>query len=129
MSDYAEHPELPPARTEKRDVSPKAVMIGLVLVMIVAGLLALLSYWLYPTSLRDTGRPLTTGQFPAPRLQSHTAPDMAAFYAEEMTQLHGVGWVDRAHGIVHMPIEDAIRAIAAHGIPDWPTKPAARITR
>ena len=129
MSDYAEHPELPPARKEPKDVSPRAVIIGLVLVMLVACLLALVSVWLYPSSLRDTGAPLHASQFPSPRLQARPAPDMAVFYAEETKRLHSAGWVDRAQGVVHIPIEDAMRAVAGRGIPDWPKTPPARITR
>jgi amino acid transporter len=129
MSDYAEHPELPPARTEKTDVSPRAIIIGLVLVTVVAGLLALLCIWLFPTALKDSRARVGAAEFPAPRLQATPAPDMATFYAEEMQRLHGAGWVDRAQGIVHIPIEDAMRAIAARGIPDWPKTAPARITR
>jgi hypothetical protein len=46
---------------------------------------------------------------------------MAAFYAEEMQHLNSLGWVNRASGIVHIPIEQAMRETVQRGIPDWPT--------
>ena len=33
---------------------------------------------------------------------------------------NGTGWIDKAHGIVHIPIADAMRQVAQEGIPGWP---------
>jgi hypothetical protein len=43
-----------------------------------------------------------------PRLQSAPQPELAAYRAEKDRQLHGIGWVDRARGIAHIPIDDAM---------------------
>lgn len=64
--------------------------------------------------------------FPAPALQSSPRADMAAFLQAELTRLNGTGWVDRAHGIVHIPIADAMRRVAEDGIAGWPTPREAR---
>ena len=45
---------------------------------------------------------------------------MARFYREEMQWLNGTGWVDKAHGIAHIPIADAMRKVAQENIPGWP---------
>jgi hypothetical protein len=37
--------------------------------------------------------------------------------ADELSRLNGYGWVDRAAGIAHIPIERAIEIVAASGLP------------
>jgi hypothetical protein len=58
--------------------------------------------------------------YPAPKLQSDPTTDLRLFTAQELSRLNSTGWADKSHGIVHIPIDDAMRRIAAHGIPDWP---------
>ena len=55
-----------------------------------------------------------------PRLQIDAAADLAAHRAAARRALTTYGWVDRARGIVRVPIDQAMRDIAAAGIPDWP---------
>jgi len=57
---------------------------------------------------------------PEPRLQTDPNADLAHFNAEAAARLAGYGYVDRANGIVHIPIDEAMKQIAAQGIPDWP---------
>jgi hypothetical protein len=45
---------------------------------------------------------------------------MGAFGAREQQWLTRYGWVDRGHGVVHIPIEQAMGAVARDGIPNWP---------
>jgi hypothetical protein len=54
-------------------------------------------------------------------LQSDPGADWRAFHAEEMRRLNSVGWQDRAAQTVHIPIDQAMRAVAAEGIQGWPT--------
>ena len=80
--------------------------------------------WLYPGAQTDKILlPATNETFPAPRLQPDAAADMARFRAEQLQQLNGAYWLDRERRRVHMPIADAMRDVAARGIPDWPTAP------
>jgi hypothetical protein len=129
MSDYAEHPELPPAGRELQDVGPRPIIIGLLLVVFVSLLLAGLSLWMFPTALRDRPANVGVNEFPLPRLQPNTPLDMSRLYAEEMKRLHGTGWVDRTKGLVHIPIDDAMALVAARGIADWPKQPPNGISR
>jgi hypothetical protein len=128
MSDYAEH-DLPKAQHEPRDVGSRTIFLGLSGILATLLLLAGLAVWLYPRSLTDKTitRPLPDPA--APRLQQSPAADMRAFYAREIKELNSVGWVDRAHGIVHMPIDEAMRLVAKEGIPDWPTTPHEQAQR
>lgn len=54
---------------------------------------------------------------PEPRLQTSPADDMAALRARDLAILQTYGWVDRAHGIVRVPIDEAKKRILAKGLP------------
>jgi hypothetical protein len=60
------------------------------------------------------------GESATPRLQIDPAADLAAHRASEQSQLMSYGWVDRRQGVVHIPVDQAMRDIAAAGIKDWP---------
>lgn len=42
---------------------------------------------------------------------------LANWKAEKSTHLNGYGWVDRAKGVAHMPIEKAMDAVATGALP------------
>ncbi len=46
--------------------------------------------------------------------------DLKDFRAVEDHHLNNVGWIDPAKGIVHIPISDAIDAVAKQGLPSKP---------
>lgn len=121
MSEYLEHPELPPAQHEEADVTPRQLLMLLAAFAAMLVLATGLVWWIYPSSLDDTAGRVSAPDFPLPRLQPDPRNDMSAFYEAEMRVLHGTGWVDRARGIVHVPIEQAMATVARRGIPDWPT--------
>lgn len=123
MSDYAEHPELPPAEREGWDVPPRRIAIGLVLVALVLVLTGLLVWWLFPASLADKTVQGRVPAYPAPALQADPRADMAAYFRREMQRLNGVWWIDREKGGVHVPIGTAMRRVATEGIADWPARP------
>ena len=54
---------------------------------------------------------------PAPRLQVWPKVELKDFKAREAHHLENYGYVDAAKGIVHIPIEDAIDAVAKQGLP------------
>ncbi len=118
----SEPADLPPARPDTGDVALRPMLIGGAAVLMVLAVLGGLTGWLYP-SARDPHVVRTTQlpQFPAPALQADPAADMRKFRAEQLRQLNGVWWVNRTAGTVHQPIGDAMRKLAAAGIPDWPT--------
>jgi hypothetical protein len=111
---------LPPARHERADATARAALIAFPAVL--AGLLlsVLLVWWIFPGTATDRRLPSPIPNEPAPRLQSDRAADMQRFRAAELARLNSLGWDDRAKGIGHIPIDDAMRRIAAAGIPDWP---------
>lgn len=74
---------------------------------------------IYRTALGDANRQLTIKP-PAPNLQLDPPADLATLNAREDTQLESYGWVDRDKGIAHIPLAQAMKDIAARGIPDFP---------
>ena len=122
MSEYAEHPNLPPAEHAGNDVSPRFIAVFLAGIGVTLMLVTLLVWWIYPRSMRDKVIAGRAVDFPQPELQPSPRLDMAQFFAQEMAYLHGTGWVDQAAGTVHIPIQQAMQKLARDGIPDWPTR-------
>ena len=48
-----------------------------------------------------------------PRLQDLPAGDLAQYRREKSAELESYGWVDRSRGVVRVPIEQAMRELAA----------------
>jgi hypothetical protein len=117
---------LAPARHETSDVGPAFIWIGVPLVLVTVLVLALLVLWLYSKTLNDQGSVPVLPQFPNPQLQPSSRESMARFYAEELQQLNGTGWIDKAKGTVHIPIGTAMGKITEEGIPGWPAPQGKR---
>ncbi len=77
--------------------------------------------WAYPQSLSDVSRRLEVRP-PAPELQVSPQQDLASFRAREDKLLHSYYWVDRQKGMVHIPIEQAMKKLADQGIAGFPRK-------
>ena len=75
---------------------------------------------IYPGIVVDRRLPGPAPHYPDPQLQVDPARDLRRFVANEMAKLNSSGWIDQAHGIAHIPIDEAMRRIAHDGIPDWP---------
>jgi hypothetical protein len=58
---------------------------------------------------------------PLPHLEHAPAETLTAVRRHEQQLLESLGWVDRAHGIARIPIEDAMRLLAEQG---WPAPDA-----
>jgi hypothetical protein len=111
---------------EPNDVGGNFIWAGAMLVLGMAVALALLVLWLFPTAITDRTLHLPLPLYPDPQLQPSAREDMAKFHSQEMQSLNSTGWVDKARGIVHIPIADAMRKVAKEGIPGWPPPPEAR---
>ena len=65
--------------------------------------------------------PLASGQQatkpPAPQLQQYPDREMTAFRATDEGTLESYGWIDKAAGRVHIPIDEAIRLTLERGLP------------
>lgn len=59
-------------------------------------------------------------KFPQPRLEKNERLEINDFRLEEERTLNSYGWVDEKAGIVHIPIERAMRLIAERGLPVSP---------
>jgi hypothetical protein len=75
--------------------------------------------WAFPNSLPDVSRKLTI-EPPPPRQQVAPPMDLARYLAEQKLKLDTYYWIDRDHGIVHIPIEEAMKRVAEHGIDGFP---------
>ena len=66
---------------------------------------------------------------PEPRLQPAPQPERAAYFAEKARRTGSYGWVDREAGIARIPLEQAMRLLAARapktGAPASPAQPPA----
>ena len=110
---------------EKEDANTRLIIrsgIGLALFTLVASALVLFLFrWFGERAMRGDAPPppmarMDPGRLPpAPRLQTLPTQDLDAARAEEDRTLTTYGWVDEGAGIVHIPIEEAMRRLAARG--------------
>ncbi|HTW51688.1 MAG TPA: hypothetical protein VME45_07320 [Stellaceae bacterium] len=75
--------------------------------------------FIYPSSVSGPSD-APRGQSAKPALQINAPADLVAHRAVEQQQLRSYGWVDRQAGVVRIPIDRAMRDVAASGIRDWP---------
>ena len=94
-------------------------LLGVLLFLIVAPLVLMRAY---PGALSDVRRGPSV-EPPAPRLQISPPQDLADFQAEEQQRLDGYYWIDKQRGIVHIPIDRAMKKIAEQGIAGFPKGP------
>ena len=73
----------------------------------------------YPKALPDVDRTLRIAP-PGPRLQTDAARDLQRFRADEERRLNSYYWIDKQKRIVHIPIEQAMKKLAATGAPGFP---------
>jgi hypothetical protein len=115
---------IPDARHEHTDIGEKFIWGAAASMGALLALCALIAFRLYPhlplNGMLQGPLPL----YPEPRLQSSPPTDMARFHAQELQKLNGSGWIDQAHGVMHIPIAQAMREVAAQGIAGWPAAPA-----
>lgn len=69
----------------------------------------------FPTMRAPKNYPSLT--YPPPQLQHASGEQLKAFRAEQEEELNSYGWVDQAHGTVHIPIERAMDLLAEGGLP------------
>ena len=74
-------------------------------------------------------RQASESPFPEPSLQTEPHEDLKRFQLEQRMALAGYGWVDRSRAIARIPIDEAMRIIAARGDhaldpPEAPPNPA-----
>ena len=60
-----------------------------------------------------------------PKLVTSEPRVLADFRAQEQALLTGYGWVEKDKGLARIPIDEAMRIVAEHGLPKWEAPPAA----
>jgi hypothetical protein len=113
MAETDRHPE-------SADVWPRALLffVGGLLVFIAAS--ALVLQLIFDTKpFPELPTPADTGNAASPALQRHPEADLTALRRKEAKDLSALRWVDRTNGIAQIPIVDAMRLLAKHGLPDW----------
>jgi hypothetical protein len=88
-----------------------AVFSFLAFVALSMGGLMLYYRWLVPGNLHVVPKPV-----PEPTLQISPQEDLGRFQREQRAALDGFTWVDRGREIARIPIEDAMRVVAARGV-------------
>jgi len=112
---------------ETRDVNIRVIaLFALSFAVVLAGSLALVA-WVFnilhvtPAGQGLRGAPIavTPPYPPGPRLQTSPGRDLQELLRAEDAQLQSYGWVDRALGIVRMPIDRAMERVVERGLPSW----------
>ena len=94
------------------------IYLGTFVFLVIAPLVLM---WTYPTAVSDVSRKLVV-QPPSPELQVNPQQDLANFRAQENKLLNTYYWVDKHKGIVHIPIDQAMKKLARSGIDRFPKK-------
>lgn len=105
---------------EREDWNLAIVAIAAILAFALVLLIPLILRGAYPEAVSDVNRKQVAVP-PSPMLQTDPATDLRDFRAEEEARLNSYGWVDRDHGIVHIPITEAMKKIVEKGAPDFPS--------
>ncbi len=61
--------------------------------------------------------PVDTSSFKEPVLQIDPVADLNAYQTEQQELLNSYGWVDKATGVAHIPIDRAIDLTIQQGLP------------
>jgi hypothetical protein len=92
------------------------IYIGLLVLLVISSFVLIAAY---PTSMPDVDRTLRIAP-PGPRLQTEPASDLRAFRADEAKRLNTYYWIDKQKGVVHIPIQEAMKKVAKTGLPGFP---------
>ena len=115
---------IPTPGYETRDLTPRAIATFLVVLAVTIVGVLLVSMWIYNYSASRLARtealssPLAKPAAPPePRLQVSALKDMQEFRATEDATLKTYGWVDRATGVVRIPVDRAMQLLSERGLP------------
>ncbi len=92
------------------------VLLGTFIFLVIAPFVLM---GVFPRAVSDVSRALTVER-PQPRLQTDPSEDLEKFLVDEDKRLNTYYWIDKKKGIVHIPIEQAMRELADEGIDGFP---------
>ena len=112
---------------EASDVNVRAILAFVVVLFATAVVVHVAIWGLFVFFERNLERttpmeyPLSVSQGsrvpPEPRLQTTPREDLRELRVEEDQRLQSYGWVDRNGGVVHIPIDEAMRLTIERGLP------------
>ena len=114
-----------PGGHETSDVTAAPVVgAGIILLVFVSAVTLAVWFFMHAVAEPLVG-PAAKGVEPEP---AAPAPDSAAYPIEDWRgvaaaardQIENVGWVDQAHGVVHIPIDHAMQLIVQRQLPTRP---------
>ena len=119
-------PTPPDAEYEHTDIDPGIAgkfALWLAIAMVLSGGIVYGTFWLFEGRTQAWNTeiqqfPLAAGQLkepPTPRLQTQPFKDVWQLKQSQVEKLTSYGWVDQGTGVVHIPIEEAMRIIAERG--------------
>ena len=111
--------ENPTTAFEPTDWSLRPVALLYVAIPVLLVVSCFVLIWAYPNALPDVDRTLHMAP-PGPRLQTDAQGDLQRFRADQEGRLNTYYWIDKDKGIVHIPIEQAMKKLAATGAPGFP---------
>ena len=111
------------AEYEHTDIEPgiaSKFAVWLAIAMVISGGIVYGTFWLFEGreqswSAEAQQFPLAAGRVkepPPPRLQTQPFKDAYLLNQEQLQKLSSFGWVDQSSGVVHIPIEEAMRIVA-----------------
>jgi hypothetical protein len=92
------------------------ILVAIFIILVISPFVMIAAF---PTTPADVNRKLTV-EPPQPRLQTDPSEDLVQFRAEEEKRLNGYYWIDKKKGIVHIPIDQAMKEVAGEGIDGFP---------
>jgi hypothetical protein len=118
--EYAATP--PDSEYEHTDIEPAIAgrfAVWLAVSMLISGAIVYGTFWLFESREATINRaaaqfPMAVGQVrepPTPQLQTQPFKDVYQLKQEQIDKLHSYGWIDQSSGIVHIPIDEAMRLL------------------
>ena len=116
------------AAYEHTDVAPGVAYnfaLWLAVALLVSGAIVYGTFWFLEGRAKANDEatrafPLAVGRTadpPAPRLQTQPTRDVFDLKSAQRAVLNGYGWIDKATGLVHIPIERAMDLTVQRGLP------------
>ncbi len=96
-------------RQERSDVDGRAILVGGLAVLVTVLLVALIARLLTGATGPARAGPTDTSHDRPALLRSDPAAERSSYQHQKRARLESYGWVDREHGIAHIPVERAMQ--------------------
>jgi len=112
---------------ERRDANVRGLVqfgfwMAVVIAVTLVGMSLTFKYFVREMPLGPGPAPFTTERElpPSPRLQVHPHMELQEYCAGQQSQVTTYGWIDQRLGVVRLPIDRAMDALLARGLPSRP---------